>query len=338
MTQNARLDLFQQEKEKQGFWLERKELAIEHPLSPEITITGVRDEQLDDVCEPASQPGIASPSEPHPLYKPSTCVMLKLIRGLHVGPNCWSQVWLTQRRPLRESEGADCVAKFVQEGLFPKPDSFCEGPEICRATGLYRREAQAYARMESIQGKIIPKSYGFYTFTLPGNQMVQGHVMEYIDGTPLVHDYKSMRDGTWELPVAREERRRSMISLVDAVYAIYALGVNHGDLRPSNVLQLRTDPVRYVIIDFGRASLIDVGRGRIRDQLSYGQREDRMGLWECLCEIEEAEFVLEWMKECMTSEAPLTGLFQKKEFLEYNAPRARGIEYRYRESAKHYAI
>lgn len=128
--------------------------------------------------------------------------------------------------------------------------------DIFRYTDLcYRRESAAYKHLADLQGNIIPKYYGSFTLSLPGDgnisrdvrlillEIVPGQSMDRLDPSSLI----------------QTERQEIMKAVVDSERAVYAHGVINRDIYPRNIL-LPPDPsdrdCRAIIVDFGISAII----------------------------------------------------------------------------------
>ncbi|GAA5893180.1 uncharacterized protein JCM6883_007590 [Sporobolomyces salmoneus] len=103
-------------------------------------------------------------------------MQIKLKKGLVKGKDQYSQVW----RAEMEVEGRKrkVILKLYAEALLhiPVPPFHDRGwhPQEERA----RREAGAYATLNSVQGIDIPICYGFYNFSVPWGETVIGVILE----------------------------------------------------------------------------------------------------------------------------------------------------------------
>ncbi|KAF8512743.1 hypothetical protein BU17DRAFT_53861, partial [Hysterangium stoloniferum] len=117
---------------------------------------------------------------------------------------------------------------------------------ICKER--FQTEYEAYSRLSSLQGAIIPRFYGAVVVSSPDitpqnvpEALVYGIIIEKIDATPLPsvdpssHNFSSLGH-----------------SLMAAVYSFSSHGVIHHDVRSGNIL---ISPMRIVLIDFGEAIL-----------------------------------------------------------------------------------
>jgi serine/threonine protein kinase len=113
----------------------------------------------------------------------------------------------------------------------------------------WESEADAFSRLTSLQGTVIPKFYGSGNVVPPENTRgIQplAILMEYVHGTPLAN----IEAGKVNMPPA------IFRPLLDAVKKFKVLGVFHSDINDHNVLVSPSEaPTRAVLIDFGCAGV-----------------------------------------------------------------------------------
>lgn len=144
-----------------------------------------------------------------PLYPPSL-PKVTLTRPLSTGEDLNSQVWVGAME-FPGSSPMQVVVKIFDH-VMQKPCSdrriffgpIAEYMDWWMSAGeMFMRELWTYKKLESLQGKLLPRSYGFFnvssqsfcvdSFTsigffqvkLPCGEEAPCHVMEFIDGTPL---------------------------------------------------------------------------------------------------------------------------------------------------------
>ena len=114
-------------------------------------------------------------------------------------------------------------------------------------------EADAFSRLTSLQGTVVPKSYGLGNIVPPENTRgIQplAVLMEYIPGTPLA----DAEVGKMNLPPS------IFRPLLDAVKKFKDLSVYHSDINDHNVLISPSEaPTRAILIDFGCAGVREDG-------------------------------------------------------------------------------
>ncbi|KAF8579282.1 hypothetical protein K439DRAFT_410342 [Ramaria rubella] len=250
-------DLLQFHKRTRGY----KTAALEAPISPPFTLV-VTD------CH-GRKPIFPSPIRRQVALAILTSIasgpdalQLVLTEPVQVGEDQTSQVWkgtMSTTGSQNETYPADVMIKIYQESLYQDAPALCDlvhdGFHIEWHPGAYTagREAWAYDRMEELQGRSVPWSYGFYKFLLPNGESAFGHVMELVDGLRAT------------LPQAKASAlgldEASIWNLADelgrTLHDIHSCGVLHADLHPQNVLLvLKTEGEGYssiqpVIVDFG---------------------------------------------------------------------------------------
>ncbi|EJT98124.1 hypothetical protein DACRYDRAFT_111104 [Dacryopinax primogenitus] len=253
-------------------WERDRKEAEKYPLTRRITLNGTSAE--DDFDHPVSTIDVHAALAVVP-YCPPT------------GEDRWAQVWLASVHLLSGNQTHPVVVKLFQESLFPRTDPtafeyYC----AWSAAALCEAEAWGYEQAKPLQGLLLPHSNGFYRFELPCEQIVVGHVMEYIEGHPLERDFDGMIDGSFYSPESQLETILPQLSL--SVYCLHLCGVHHGDLSPNNVLLLPGKPSFFIFIDLDQCSPLLPN--------PYG-KPDSSGLCYCLQELESGEKVTAWLEE-----------------------------------------
>lgn len=91
-----------------------------------------------------------------------------------------------------------------------------------------------------------------------------GDNLLYLVLEPLIHDLRHLMTGNIRLD--REQRRVVLYKVLHAFNAIHQLGIVHNDIKPANIMILRTahspDAYDVRIIDFGLADFIGIGPTR----------------------------------------------------------------------------
>ncbi|KFZ19242.1 hypothetical protein V502_03763 [Pseudogymnoascus sp. VKM F-4520 (FW-2644)] len=114
----------------------------------------------------------------------------------------------------------------------------------------YRRESAAYKHLADLQGNIIPKYYGSFTISLPGDGNISRDVrlilLEIVTGQSM--------DKLDPSSFKQAERQEIMKAVVDSERAVYARKVINRDINPRNILlppKQRHRDRRAVMVDFG---------------------------------------------------------------------------------------
>lgn len=183
-------------------------------------------------------------------------VNIHLLRGLQTGTHKRSQVFIVRCVDTYHSSGLptdqDMVAKFY-DPLYHD----CDDGNRFRAAGYdYSHECASYKRLSELQGSVLPRFFGSYTF----KTKIDGHprqicliLIERINGLPMSRLEPKI--------FSKEERQDIMRQIIDGESALYAKDVRHEDLCPRNILIERSElgRVRAVIIDLGKSV---IGRSR----------------------------------------------------------------------------
>ncbi|EJT97098.1 hypothetical protein DACRYDRAFT_25227 [Dacryopinax primogenitus] len=177
-----------------------------------------------------------------------------LIEPIRTGTDEYAQVWLAQCTPVDPDPNLpdrSIVIKFFQESLFLIPGIYeWTLGEYFKASDLIIRELWANTRLATLQGTILPHSYGFFQFTFTyedAQELVCGHAMEFISGEPLTESLVR-QSPFYSTP---KQRELQISRLLHCISEIHWRCVAHGDLRPSNSLVPHDHPEIFVIIDFG---------------------------------------------------------------------------------------
>ena len=176
---------------------------------------------------------------------------LRINRLIRVGDNKRAQVVVVQVQSSTSSnlpKGIILVAKIYDPLYFTDQDD--ADPFVCMDRD-YRSETAAYNSLHELQGDIIPKFYGSFTFNLPvkviRSRAVRLTLLELIHGRSMTQLNPA--------EFSRSERQKIMKQVIDAESLIYQHNILHMDMRSSNVIICRDQTgkiLRLVIIDFGQ--------------------------------------------------------------------------------------
>ncbi|EJU00634.1 kinase-like protein [Dacryopinax primogenitus] len=201
-----------------------------------------------------------------PLSSPLSGRTVMLLNPLHIGHR--ATVWRANLYGPTDLTEEEVLVKHYH----PSPDDKMDRDACVR-------EAWAYARLETLQGTLVPKSHGFYYFNLEDSRCFHGHLMEYVHGVPL-----SRTPGA----------QKKMSDFLTSLDKIHELGVCHRDLHPNNVIVRQQDgEEHFVFLDFGRAKLIDTNYKR--DATIAWYVDDACGAYACLGEMENFHVVVDWI-------------------------------------------
>lgn len=167
-----------------------------------------------------------------------------------------SQVFIVRCMNTHHSLGLptdqDMIAKFYDPLYHDRDDA-----NPFRAADYdYSHECASYKRLSELQGSVLPRFFGSYTF----RTKIGGHtrqirliLLERVNGLPMSRLESKI--------FSTEERQAIMRQIIDGESALYAKDVRHEDLCPRNVLIERSElgRVRTVIIDLGKSV---IGRSR----------------------------------------------------------------------------
>ncbi|PWY81454.1 hypothetical protein BO83DRAFT_405929 [Aspergillus eucalypticola CBS 122712] len=148
-----------------------------------------------------------------------------------------------------------CVDKFHPSGLLTDHDMIAkfydplyhdrdDGSPFRAADYDYSHECASYKRLSELQGTVLPRFFGSYTFATK----IDGHSRQ------IRFDLKPKIFST-------EERQNIMKQIFHGESALYAKDARHENLCPCNILikQSKLGRVRAVIIDLGKSV---IGRSR----------------------------------------------------------------------------
>ncbi|KAI5118844.1 hypothetical protein M0805_006163 [Coniferiporia weirii] len=189
----------------------------------------------------------------------TTCQCV-LEKPLQDGIDQWSQVWLAKVNPPHGEAGhsATVVLKFIQPSLLPFP----EDGRFRTAKELATTEHQAYTTLRPLQGRSIPRCYGFEKVITPSGERAWLLVLEYIEGTAL-----------WKINTIKPSLKTSCTLYVNAMNAlnnIHETGIIHCDIAGRNIIALPDKP-EVVWIDFACASLASKGNATSRREYELWQ-------------------------------------------------------------------
>lgn len=178
---------------------------------------------------------------------------LRIIGVIQVCDKKMAQVVVVRVRSSTSThlpKDSELVAK-IYDPLYYDLDQDDSNPFICIDRD-YRCETAAYNALSELQGRIIPKFYGSFAFSLPVNathsREVRLTLLEWIHGSSMT---QLNPDAT-----SQPDRQEIMRAVIDAESLIYTHNVFHLDMRPSNVIISRDKTgriLRLVIIDFGQS-------------------------------------------------------------------------------------
>ncbi|OJZ88193.1 hypothetical protein ASPFODRAFT_31227 [Aspergillus luchuensis CBS 106.47] len=108
----------------------------------------------------------------------------------------------------------------------------CDDGNRFRAAGYdYSHECASYKRLSELQGSVLPRFFGSYTF----KTKIDGHprqicliLIERVNGLPMSRLEPKI--------FSKEERQDIMRQIIDGESALYAKDIRHEDLCPRNIL------------------------------------------------------------------------------------------------------
>jgi len=171
--------------------------------------------------------------------------------------DCKAQIWKATVR------GKPVVAKIYQACFVGEAPSWISASN--RVWDFYpeeeeaHREAWAFGRLHSLQGSVIPYSYGFFDVVLPSSDVACVHIMEFIG-------YKTIENSWLDHETVPEVPKDILspsdvlpppaivfaVDMLMAIMEVQRLGVIHSDIVTENFL-LTPEGSRpsMVLIDFG---------------------------------------------------------------------------------------
>ncbi|KAF8604884.1 hypothetical protein BDV93DRAFT_605772 [Ceratobasidium sp. AG-I] len=225
------------------------------------------------IALPCNLKAATPPSEFKCLYDGPQPENITLIRQIHGGPRCWSQVYevniFSWKRLISwDNYGSTFVLKLYvpseltcEEGwdldVTNSPVSDPEGAQ----SDMVRREKEAYQKLNGCP--VAPRWYGTYEFELPSGEKCMGAVLDYLQGEPLSKRYAFGMDGE-RLPV---EHR--MIAAAEALDQIHSRGVSHGDIKRANIILIpgAHNCLQMMFVDFGAATTCDTPAENEKDNM-----------------------------------------------------------------------
>ncbi|GAA6032587.1 hypothetical protein JCM8097_004829 [Rhodosporidiobolus ruineniae] len=240
---------------------------------------GLHPDTLPPADYPLNDTPEATPNPPrpvsHPLLAPGspsqggTGWSLRLVEPLQEGVDTWSQVWVCEAVRPDGGDGGEAptvVLKLRQQTLFPAPREINSDPENdffnwYPASHLIKREALAYSRLRSHQGRDIPLCYGFYTFVLPSNESVVGVVLEDLTESTMRLSMHLHREVAGRR-IAKERAKEIVFAAFKLQHRLQNGRLAAICLHPNDLLLLRStigtsDPC-LVALSFGRTQPLEV--------------------------------------------------------------------------------
>lgn len=190
----------------------------------------------------------------------SSVVQLEILDLIRVGDGCNAQVFTVKilGTGFNNGRNKELVAK-VYDPLYFDDEGGLIDPFRC-VDKHYTHEVRAYNMLSELQGGLIPKFYGSYSFDISvhgsGNRAVRLILIEYIPALSM----QQVNPGDF----SQYTRKHIMKSVVDFESLVYERDILLTDLSPRNVIMLKS-PSRdgersLVFLDFAGALF-----GRRRD-------------------------------------------------------------------------
>ncbi|KAN0075112.1 hypothetical protein V8E54_007723 [Elaphomyces granulatus] len=186
----------------------------------------------------------------------SSTMCLKILGTIRAGDRHSAQLVTVQAVHIDSGmtnappSGVQLIAKFYDPLYFDHEQDDAD-PFLCTDHD-YSHETATYKALHQLQGTIIPRFYGSYTFELPirdgkTSRSVRLILMESVPGT-------CMKDLS-PIDFTQPERQNILRAIVDAESLLYTYNVQHKDIHPRNILLLGSDvsTLRVVLIDFGKS-------------------------------------------------------------------------------------
>ncbi|KAK9249273.1 hypothetical protein V1506DRAFT_569458 [Lipomyces tetrasporus] len=210
---------------------------------------------------------------PRPGSFGTTTVDLKIVDIVRAGDQHSSQLVTVQVVNVDPPESSlptsniPLMAKIYDPLYFDHEQDDAD-PFLC-VDRAYCQEAAAYKALSELQGTIIPRYYGSYSFDLPAGDATTRSVrlilIEVVPGSCMLQ--------LDPVDFSQSERQVIMKAIVDAESLLYTHNVLHGDVHPRNILILDTgreiSARQVVLVDLGRAR---IGRSTRLDNPEYEKK------------------------------------------------------------------
>ncbi|GKZ36520.1 hypothetical protein AbraIFM66950_007638 [Aspergillus brasiliensis] len=236
-------------------------LAIQsHSPPPPLHKREIRQDEMD--CS-LSLLELCLRNPPLPGSDGHSFVNIHLIKGLQTGIHKRSQVFVVRCVDTSLSSGLPTDQNMIAKFYDPLYHDSDDGNTFKEADYDYSHECASYMRLSDLQGSVIPRFFGSYTFTtqIDGHsRLVRLILIEQVNGLPMSPlDPKEF---------STEERQTILKQIIDGESALFAKDVCHRDLCPRNIVIERSGPgrVRAIIIDLGSSVI-----GRSRNPLDSAQ-------------------------------------------------------------------
>ncbi|MCJ1254316.1 hypothetical protein MMC24_002131 [Lignoscripta atroalba] len=169
-------------------------------------------------------------------------ITLEITDAIRTGPAYTSQL-VKAKVPAVAGAQQSIVAKFYDPLLADDPAE-PEKNTFWLADHEYALEVAAYGKLGSLYGTLVPKFYGAYTCMLPtglgsGTRAIRLILLEFVEGIALTAFGEDVSS-----TLSQKARKNVMYKIVDADSRAYALGVNHRDVAPRNII-LEVAPSHY---------------------------------------------------------------------------------------------
>ncbi|GBE84112.1 hypothetical protein SCP_0600900 [Sparassis crispa] len=243
----------------------------------------------------------------------SAVITIALTRPIQTGsPNC-SQVWqanLNVACPVdsvlpgcANAPDAPVIIKIFQESMFNEPEFFNERgiDSGTWRTGFQfaKAEAEAYWNMQSLQGKDVPWSYGFFKVKLPNGEEAFAHVMEFVEGLPGYGIF--LRD------LGVDEKLEVADAMASGLHSILQCGIIQRDVKSHNMIVQLGAAQPVVFVDFaGMVPLRDIDNGRISWEVDNEMALLIRALREMGVTMQE---IADWLQDRKSRRVPWTNLF-----------------------------
>ena len=173
-----------------------------------------------------------------PSTPPNVSITLeqRLLCSTHRVPHVWSAHVQDSSSPAGSTETTyppQLVAKIFDPVFFDSYDAEYTDPFILRDLSV-SCEVEAYQRLECLQGKRVPRFYGYFVAPLPSQdgRTISVLLLEHIQGT----DLRILVPPN----IAENVCHRHKDAIIDAALRVFfdilACGVNQTDMQPRNVI------------------------------------------------------------------------------------------------------
>lgn len=155
-----------------------------------------------------------------------------------------SHVWTArvQDTSLKSTYPPLVVVKIYDPTFLEDGEAYYADPFAMR-NSFVSHEVEAYHRLKCLQGTALPHFYGHFLASLPHqhNRTINAILMEYVEGI----DFRLLVPRESAEFVCSAHKEAVIDAALHLYFDLYALGVEHMDMQPRNVILRPASPMQY---------------------------------------------------------------------------------------------